>query len=369
MRPALLLTALVSCAGGIVAHGIYYLTRAAYGFDDQANLWLALALFTPYVPAALLAGPLGRRLGARTALQLANAVMVLAGVVLATEPPVELLWLAAPAYNGAAGLTWPLIEGYVAGGRRGQDMHRAIGVFNLTWSFTLAPALWVVGLAADDLLLCFGVLVALHVLAAACIAALPAEPPGAGHAAAEQVPASYAPLLRATRVLVPLSYVLLDALSPLLPGVWARCGIAPSLGPWLSSVWMLARFGVFAVLFAWAGWRGRRGALLAGALLLLAGFGGALAASSVPVALAGLVAFGVGQGTLYYKALYYGMALGGGEVESGGRHEAVIGLGYIGGPALALAGLAVGLAPVHAVSALAAVGMLVGLRVGAGGRT
>lgn len=361
MRAALALTAVLSTAGGIVAHGIYFLAHAAYGFDDRSNLWLAIALFLPYVPAALLAAPLARRIGARTALHLANLLTIVAGVTLAFEPPAWVLWLAAPLYNGAAGLMWPLVEAYVAGGRHGPGLHKAIGAFNLTWSLTLAPALWIVGIGGEDLWVSFGALLALQLVGAVAIAALPAAPPAHDADAAAPIDARYPKLLRSTRVLVPVSYVLLDALSPLLPGVWGRLGVDAAQGPLLSSTWMLARFGVFAVLAAWSGWRGRPAALVAGALVLLAGFAAALTGSSVPAVLVGLVAFGVGQGTLYYQALYYGMAVGKGEVDSGGKHEAVIGLGYLGGPALALLGLAVGVPPVHAVGAVATLGVAAGL--------
>ncbi|MFN7146905.1 MAG: hypothetical protein ACK4YP_24230, partial [Myxococcota bacterium] len=332
MFPALALAAVVSTAGGIVTHGIYFLAHAAYGFDDRQNLWLAIALFVPYVPAALVAGPLGRRFGARATLHAANALMIAAGLVLATKPPAWGLWVAAPLYNGAAGLFWPLVEGYVAGGRHGPGLHRAIGAFNLTWSLTLAPALWIVGLAGDDLALSFGALLFLHVLGAFAIAALPASPAPADHASAAPVGPDYPGLLRSSRVLLPVSYVLLDALSPLLPGVWARAGVDGALGPALSSTWMVARFAVFAALAKWSGWRGQPVALLAGAVALLGGFVAALGGGDIALVLVGLVAFGFGQGTLYYQALYYGMAVGKGEVDSGGTHEAVIGLGYLGGP-------------------------------------
>jgi hypothetical protein len=361
MRASLLLTAVVSSAGGIVAHGIYFLTHAAYGFDDRANLWLALALFLPYVPAALVAGALGRRFGARTVLHVTNAVMILAGLILAIEPPAWAVWVAAPLYNGAAGVMWPLIEGYIAGGRHGPRLHRAIGAFNLTWSLTLAPALWVVGLAGDDLAVSFGVLLALHAVGGFAIARLAAEPPPHNADDAVAISPDYPRLLRSARILVPVSYVLLDALSPLLPGVWARAGVDARLAPLLSSVWMMARFGVFVVLFRWSGWRGRPMALVVGAIALLGGFGAALAGGAVPLVAAGLVLFGMGQGTLYYQALYYGMAVGKGEVDSGGHHEAVIGLGYLGGPALALVGMAVGVPPVHAVGAVATLGVAAGL--------
>ena len=339
---------------------LYFLARAAWGFSDTQNLALAAALFVPYVPAALLAGPIGRRVGARRALLVANAVMIVAGLGLAAQPPSWAAWVLAPLYNGLAGFCWPIIEGYVAGGRHGPDLHRAVGRFNLTWSLTLAPALWIVAFAGDDLRISFGALVALHLLIAAVATRLPAQPPPADHGA-EPVGAHYAQLLRSCRFLLPISYLLMDALSPLLPSAWERVGVPAAWAATLSSLWMLARFSVFVGLVRWSGWRGRPGALLVGSALLVAGFAGALGALSVPTLVAGLIAFGAGQGTLYYQALYYGMAVGNAEVESGGKHEAVIGLGYLGGPLLALVGLFVGIPPIHAVGAVASGGVLVGL--------
>ena len=55
-------------------------------------------------------------------------------------------------------------------------------------------------------------------------------------------------------------------------------------------------------------------------------------------AVLGLAVLGVGQAMIYYAALYYGMAVEHAAVDSGGRHEAVIGLGYILGPTLGLLG-------------------------------
>jgi hypothetical protein len=359
MLPALLLAGLVSTAGGIMTHGIYFLARTVWSFDDAKNLWLAVALFLPYIPAALLAGRVSRRLGARRTLHLVNLMMVAAGGVLAMHPPELGLWLAAPLYNTAAGMMWPLIEGYVAGGRSGPELHRAIGRFNLTWSLTLVPALWIVGGLSFSAT--FASLLVMHAVAAATIQRLPAAPPSE-HASAPEPPGpAYAALLRASRVLLPVSYVLLDALSPLLPGVWARLGVDAAIAPVLSSTWMFARFLVFALLVRWSGWRGRSIALFVGAAALLAGFAAALSGGAAPLVLAGLVAFGAGQGTLYYGALYYGMAVGKGEVDSGGHHEAVIGVGYLAGPALGLMGLALAIPPVHAVGAVATLGLMAGL--------
>jgi hypothetical protein len=53
---------------------------------------------------------------------------------------------------------------------------------------------------------------------------------------------------------------------------------------------------------------------------------------------AGLVAIGIGHGLLYYSALYYAMRLERADIDAGGTHEALIGVGYVVGPGAALAG-------------------------------
>ena len=66
------------------------------------------------------------------------------------------------------------------------------------------------------------------------------------------------------------------------------------------------------------------------------------------------VLFGAGHAMIYYAALFYGMAVGGGEVEAGGKHEAVIGLGYLGGPVLALGGIWLGTGPLPVLAVVVA---------------
>jgi MFS family permease len=50
----------------------------------------------------------------------------------------------------------------------------------------------------------------------------------------------------------------------------------------------------------------------------------------------GLAFLGAGIGAVYAAALYYAMEAGPAAVESGGKHEGMIGLGYTAGPVLAL---------------------------------
>ena len=56
--------------------------------------------------------------------------------------------------------------------------------------------------------------------------------------------------------------------------------------------------------------------------------------------LAGEVLFGAALGMVYTSALYYAMVLKSAAVDAGGGHEAIIGSGFVLGPAAQLAGIA-----------------------------
>ena len=78
--------------------------------------------------------------------------------------------------------------------------------------------------------------------------------------------------------------------------------------------------------------------------LMLIGFAlcmGSPMAPSVGVALliTGLAITGMGIAITYYGALYYAMSVGNSEVDAGGKHEAMIGVGYTLGPVCGLGGI------------------------------
>jgi hypothetical protein len=80
----------------------------------------------------------------------------------------------------------------------------------------------------------------------------------------------------------------------------------------------------------------------------------------------GLALLGTGQGMIYYAALYYGMAVEHAAVDSGGKHEAVIGLGYIFGPSLGLLG---GALPIGGAAVTGGVMLMTGIVAVAGSAT
>jgi MFS family permease len=153
----------------------------------------------------------------------------------------------------------------------------------------------------------------------------------------------YNQLLVTFRFLLPTAYLVSSALGPYLPSLMPRLGIGEQWHTIVATAWLIPRSACFGLLGFWPGWHGRWWPAIAGVVGLLGGFAGCVASGMVappggdtmlPVAmlLASLCVFGMGMGVIYSGAIYYAMEVGKAEVDAGGTHEALIGVGYAAGP-------------------------------------
>jgi MFS family permease len=345
----LAITFLASFGTGVVWNGLAFITRDRYGYGEGENLLLALSNGAFYVAMAFAAGPIVRRLGrAISARGLVRATLLLQAaccpIPMLVDHPIA-IWPVGAVISGASALMWPLVESYLAAGRHGRSMRQTIGWWNIVWMTAVMLSLLLMGpfLAAGRAEWILAALGVLFALAAICTIGLPTAP--ANHAPEggdHHLTPRYPSLLASARVLLPLSYVLVGAISPLIPFLLDGLGTAIALQTPVASVWLLARVAAVAVLWRTHFWHGRWSTLLVAGLLLVGGFGAMVLATSLAGMVAGLAAFGIGQGVVYYTALYYAMAVGRAEVDAGGTHEALIGLGYAIGPVLAFGGAAIG---------------------------
>jgi MFS family permease len=176
----------------------------------------------------------------------------------------------------------------------------------------------------------------IHILTIGFVFMLSREPAKHLDDETEPHPRVYIDLLRATRWLLVLSYILVCALNPILPTRLEAIGADADAGARIASAWAISRLGVFLLMQRWHGWHGRwRTTIWAGGALAF-GFALTVLATSVTMMIAGLAIFGVGVGGVYCAALYYAMEVGAAQVEAGGKHEALIGLGYTAGPFIGL---------------------------------
>jgi hypothetical protein len=339
-------TALASFAAGTATLSIFFVTeRAPYEFTEVQQYALGLLVGVTYTFGALSASAVRRWLGARglsaraflALLSLAMAGLSCMPLAVRSDAAVfALLALYAP----LTGLFWPLVEGYVSGGRRGAELRSAMGRFNMVWSTTLLPSFLCIPPLLELSPTSVFVAVALTHLASLVFLLGFLPEPGEHGDEEHSVPPAYGELLRVHRVLHATSYLVMYALSPYLPKLLGRLGLAGMGASALAATWLFARVLGFALLERWHGWHGRWSVAVVGALCVLCGFGATLLApglgwgAPVVVALA-LFVFGAGLAALYTAALYYAFEVGGSE--GGGSHEALIGLGYSIGPSCGLA--------------------------------
>ena len=359
----LLFTAINSGAG-VATSGIYYLTDQTYGFTRTQNYALGVVLGATYIAGALGAGPALRvlrgavpGLSMRTVLAALMVVMGLLCLIPITAmrmlpapeagalPAAWPIWVFVTLYSPLTGVLWPIVESYVSGGKRSGVLRRTIGWWNVTWSgslviSTVALAPFVENAAAEAIAAIF----VAHLIGAALLITFAREPQAHLQDDAHTVPPVFAKLLVTFRMLLPMSYLVATALTPFLPSQFTRLGIAANLFTVFGSVWLLARVACFLLMQQSSHWHGRWWPAIVAPIVLLTGFGTCVLAHQVPglgagVVVLGLVCFGLGMAAIYCGAIYYAMEVGSAEVEAGGAHEALIGVGYTAGP---LCGLAAG---------------------------
>jgi len=362
-RPSPLAAVLVvtftgSLSGGVFWAAIFFVTAGHYGFSPARNLVLATVMGAIYAAMAAATGRLVRRVSAsspRAVLMAGLASWTIAALApLAQRHSEAVIWGAAALGAAASAVVWPIVESYLSAGRHGARMRAAIGWFNVTWTPATALALLLLPIVNRA-----GTLAALALSAAGSAAALLATlalPVRPGTHEPEVAQASVGPeykfLVRAASWLLPMSYILCSAVSPLLPHRLAAVS-GGTAGGGIAALWMVARFATLLTMWRTGFWHGRWGTLALAVSALAAGLAAILLAPSLLGLAAGLVVFGVGMGLTYYASLYYSLAVGHAAVDAGGTFEMLIGFGYFAGPLLGLAARAIAPAERAATSTVA----------------
>lgn len=357
-----------SVGSGIVTSGIYFITKHGYGFSRSDNYSLGLVLGATYIIGAFGAGPAMARLrrSGIAARKVLLAIMLLMAALCAmprlvlafshTTPDADgsvtpsatwPMWLIVCLYSPLTGILWPIVESYVSGGRSGENLRATMGRWNVCWSSALILAFWAIGpllqgtghqatLRAANGIALLGII---HVGAALLLGRFSPEPASHVHHAHEPHPPVYDRLLVTFRLLLPLCYLVLSALTPFLPDAFKRLGIESHWQMVVTSVYLISRVITFAAYERWHGWHGRWSMATIGMACLLGGFAASVLASRIDTGnlglslqTIGLAVLGFGMATIYTGALYYALVVGQSEVDAGGAHESLIGVGYTVGP-------------------------------------
>ncbi len=346
LGPILVLTFVASLGTGVQWSGISFIAKHEYGYGQELNFLLFIVAALAYIGAAFCAGPLtravSRRLSPRGLLAWTFILQSLVCILPLVFEGDWALWTVACGVSVLTATYWPIIESYLTAGRYGDEMRRAMGWWNISWTSAVGVALLLMAplLDAERAVLA---IVGLTPVFICCTLILPwfASAPGKHEEKQwkDSITTEYRYLLHSVRVILPISYILIGTLSPLMPYRLEEVG-APTLAETpATATWIFARVVAMAIMWRISFWRGRWGTLLSAGLFMTLGFALVVVAPTLPLLLVGLAAFGSAQGMVYFAALYYAMSVGAGSVESGGTHEALIGVGYAAGPIAALAGM------------------------------
>jgi hypothetical protein len=383
--------------GALLTTGIFFYTHHRLGWGLEQNFRLAVVQGIVYTCGALLAAKLVARVPPRTALGCIHLAMASVGtlgaVVVSTSIASSRGWIVLGpllAYTFLSAVAWPILEGLVSsGGLDAMRLSRRLTTYNLVWSGTMAGVL-----AIDGILIQSGPAAVLAIPAAAHACAAGWAFFGKGSRlktwVPETVPVEALPpaaltpepellqvrtlALWVSRLALPATYVVIFGLMPMMPFLPVMQSLGTRAQTVVSSTWPAARWGAFAAFALGTWWHRRPRVLLAAAWLMLVAFlamttrptdlWGA-ARSSPALDLAWMVGWqallGASLGVIYSGSLYFGMVLSDGSTEHGGYHEALIGLGWLLGPAAgAMAGWA---RPGQVGAGIAAIGSMIGLSV------
>jgi MFS family permease len=376
--------AMATVGGTLMSVGIFFFMNHRFGWQTQQNFLLAAAQGVVYVPGALLAGPIAARFGKWRAL---SGVYLLLGIIaglaaalarLQHEHAALLVAAALLAYTFVIGMSWPILEGLAASGGSPAGMARRVSLYNVIWPAGGALVIavegtilkyWIAGVFLIPALLNFA---SLWVIAWCNL--------GKQVAAEQLAPVDHPQpepklvqkrrlAMWLSRTALPATYTVVYGLMPLMPSLPTMSHLPTTTQTLAASVWLITRWLAFLVLAAGSWWHTRPQALVWSAVLMMFAFFGMTlrptAGAWPEVDLAAFILWqallGAALGMIYSGSLYFGMVLSEGSTEHGGYHEALIGLGWILGPAAGAAAQAI--QPNNPWIGIAAVGAVIILSV------
>ncbi len=127
---------------------VYHL-KLNFGFSAQM-VGLAAALYTStYFIFCLLLGPLAQRMRPRHSVELSTLGMSVCIATLVFSHNITLVLVALGLYGMFMSFLWPQVESWIARGKEGKDLSKAMSSFNVSWSFGTALSPLVTGILVE----------------------------------------------------------------------------------------------------------------------------------------------------------------------------------------------------------------------------
>jgi MFS family permease len=348
------LEALNSLATTYYFYYLYFYTKEQFHFNATQNLLLAALLGFVCMFAAFFGGQFAQKFGYLTSIQCGAGLM--AASFLACGATGSMRVTAGLATTGIIGmcLTWPAMEALVSEGEPRARLPGLIGFYNVVWAGTAGIAYFTGGAmlqkwglrsifyAPAGLLLVE--LVLANWLQKKVLQQPPApaaEPLSALHPVPEGIrsPVPPATFLKLAWIANPMAYLAINTTVSSIPALAQRLGFSPMQAGFVCSIWLFARAAAFLALWLWPGWHYRFRFLAAAYVMLMVSFGAMLLVPHPAALVLSQAVLGPALGLIYFSSLFYSMDVGETKGEHGGIHEAVIGAGNCGGPAVAAAAL------------------------------
>jgi MFS family permease len=345
-RGVFLLEALNSLGTSFYFNYLFFFLKNQYAFTNRENLLVgALAGFI-YVPCALLAGKVGQKHGYLTALKLGLSVMFVAlvtGFFVTSVPGVIALMCV---WTVGMCFTWPNLEALACDKQPAEQLPSVIGVYNVVWSGASAVAYFSGGALAERFgwRSIFWLPAIIHAIQFGIALGLRSNWQTILNTplnrAGEDEHHPEGPLfLKLAWVANPFAYIAINGTIPLIPDLANRFHLSPAFAGFFCTLWFFSRSLTFVALALWSGWHYRFRHLIASFAGMLAAVAGMLLLNNLILVIVAQIVFGWCIGLIYYSSLYYSMHVGETKGEHGGFHEAAIGLGIFGGPAIGAASL------------------------------
>lgn len=335
--------------------GIFFYMKERFGWQMPENFRLAAAQGLVYVPGALSARWVSSWLGRRGALLAVYVILAVLsvgawGIAAGPRPSAAAVTLILLVYTAAIGVSWPILESVVAGGDP-RTIARRVSVYNIVW-----PAAGAIGIACEGTIIRYWMSGLLLVPAAMHLASLlllaMARRLDSSSGATEPALRPQPRLLHQrklalwlSRTALPATYTVVYGLMPMMPSLPTMHQLPTELQTVVADVWLITRGLTFVALALGTWWHTRPRVLLwAAVAMLVAFFGmtlpptrGASQVADLTSLIAWQAVLGAALGMIYSGSLYFGMVLSEGSTEHGGYHEALIGVGWVLGPAVGAA--------------------------------
>jgi predicted MFS family arabinose efflux permease len=353
---------------------LMFLLQKEYQFDNKQNLAVGAVHGLIYIVASWVGGKIGQKAGYFTILRVGFIGMALSVALGGLFPTVVMQLVALTIWTITMCLTWPMLEAMVAEHEDAAALPHRLGLYNVVWAASAAVAYFSGGMIFESLGLKSLYWLPFLVHVAQYLLTFPLQkwhddwlakaPPIRGEAAVMGEGAGKPKYFQKLAFMAnPFAYMTINTLLAVVPGIAANNGLTVAEAGRIMSLWFCVRAVSFVVLWFWHGWHYRFGWFVAAFIMLIGSFLSLMLATAVWQLVVAQIVFGVATGLIYYSSLFYAMDGSEAKGEHGGIHEALIGAGICGGPAIGAASLY--LAPGHPTAAAWAVTAI--LVVGFGG--